>query len=56
MQVDTGPPKFNIFTNYPRKIKEQYKRYIANRLKQNFRLNGLPIKIIYKKASNPYEK
>ncbi len=56
MQVDTGPPKFNIFTNYPRKIKEPYKRYIANRLKENFKLNGLPVKIIYKKTSNPYEK
>jgi GTP-binding protein len=55
-QVDIGPPKFNIFSNYPVFINKQYKRYLANNLKTSFKMNGLPVKIIYKKTSNPYEK
>tara|TARA_A100001015_G_scaffold318459_1_gene438418 strand:+ start:3013 stop:4023 length:1011 start_codon:yes stop_codon:yes gene_type:complete len=55
VQVDIGPPKFNIFSNYPNYLKESYKRYILNRLRKKFNFNGLPIKIIYKKAANPYE-
>lgn len=55
VQVDVGPPKFNIFTNHPDYLKESYKRYVINRLRKRFNFNGLPIKIIYKKASNPYE-
>ncbi len=54
-QVDIGPPKFNIFTNFPKSLKEQYKRYLINTLKKNFQLNGLPIKIVFKKADNPYD-
>ena len=55
-QVDTGPPKFNIFTNHPRYIEKTYKRYLSNRLKSNFKMQGIPVKIIYKKTTNPYEK
>ena len=52
-QVDTGPPKFNIFTNHPRYIEKTYKRYLSNRLKSNFKMQGIPVKIIYKKTTNP---
>ena len=54
-QVSTSPPKFNIFINFDDVLKDQYKRFIENKLKINFDMNGLPLKIIYKKSNNPYE-
>ncbi len=55
-QVSTSPPKFNIFSNYPSSINNQYKRYISNKLKRNFFLDGIPIKISFRKTTNPYDK
>ena len=55
-QINIAPPKFFIFTNHPDFISTQYKRYLSNNLKNNFNLHGLPIKIIFKKSINPYEK
>ena len=54
-QINVAPPKFFIFTNYPDYVNTHYKRYLSNNLKNNFNLNGLPIKIIFKKSTNPYE-
>ena len=36
-------------------LKSPYKRFIENKLKKKFEMNGLPLKIIYKKSENPYE-
>ena len=55
VQVSTSPPKFNIFMNLNDVLKNPYKRFIENKLKINFEMNGLPLKIIYKKTANPYE-
>ena len=54
-QINIAPPKFFIFTNHPSFISNSYKRFLSNNLKKNFNLAGLPIKIIFKKSSNPYE-
>ena len=54
-QVSISPPKFNIFSNYPSSLNNQYKRFISNKLKQSFSLDGIPIKILFKKTTNPYE-
>ena len=55
-QVNVSPPKFNIFSNFPNSLNNQYKRFISNKLKKEFNLKGLPIKIFFKKTDNPYEK
>ncbi len=55
-QVSVSPPKFNIFSNFPNSLNDQYKRYISNKLKRKFKLEGIPVKISYKKTLNPYEK
>ncbi len=54
MQVNTSPPKFNIFMNYPEILKDPYKRYLENNLKKYFGMDGLPLKIIFKKSENPF--
>ena len=55
-QVNTAPPKFNIFVNYTQAIKSDYKRFLENNIRKNFNLKGLPIKIIYKKSKNPFNQ
>ena len=55
VQVSTSPPKFNVFLNLNDVLKDPYKRFIENKLKTRFEMNGLPLKIIYKKTANPYE-
>jgi len=55
-QPNSAPPKFNIYVNYAEAIKSEYKRFLENNLRKNFNLNGLPIKIIYKKSKNPFNQ
>ena len=55
-QPNSAPPKFNIYANYTEAIKSEYKRFLENNIRKNFNLNGLPIKIIYKKSKNPFNQ
>ena len=55
-QTNTAPPKFNIYVNFTEAIKPDYKRFLENNIRKNFSLNGLPIKIIYKKSKNPFSQ
>ena len=54
-QVSISPPKFNIFSNHPGAINNQYKKYLSNKLKRRFQLEAVPIKVRFKKTNNPYE-
>ena len=42
-QVETAPPRFVIFCNYPKLIQEAYRRYLSNRLRERFGFEGIPI-------------
>ena len=55
-QTNSAPPKFNIYVNYIVAIKSDYKRFLENNIRKNFNLNGLPIKVIYKKSKNPFSQ
>ena len=55
-QINSAPPKFNIYANHTEAIKPDYKRFLENNIRKNFNLNGLPIKIIYKKSKNPFNQ
>ena len=55
-QPNSAPPKFNIYVNYTEAIKSEYKRFVENNIRKNFNLDGLPIKIIYKKSKNPFNQ
>ena len=50
-QVETNPPKFIVFTNIPEGIKESYKRFIVNRLREEFKFIGVPVKVYFKKKN-----
>ncbi len=41
-------PAFAFFCNMPQYIKEQYRRFIENKLRENFDLSGVPISIYFR--------
>jgi len=44
-QVPTLAPTFTFFCNLPQYVKEPYKRYLENRLREKFEFTGVPIQI-----------
>jgi GTP-binding protein len=48
-QLPTHSPTFAFFCNLPQYVKEPYRRYIENRLRENFELTGVPIKVFFRK-------
>ena len=48
-QLPTNTPTFVFFANLPQYIKEPYKRYIENQLRDNFDFSGVPIQIYFRK-------
>ena len=48
-QLATGTPIFVFFANLPQYIKEPYKRYIENQLREHFDFSGVPIQIYFRK-------
>ncbi len=53
-QVSTRPPGFALFVNHPRALGEGYRRYLANALRREFDLGGVPIRFFLRKSVNPY--
>ena len=54
-QVSYSPPKFVLFSNFPKEIKESYKRFLINNLKKTFNFEGVIVTLNFKKSNNPYE-
>jgi GTPase len=48
-QLPTAVPSFAFFCNFPDDIKQPYKNYLENQLRQNFNLKGVPIRIFFRK-------
>jgi GTP-binding protein len=48
-QLPTAVPSFAFFCNFPDDIKQPYKNYLENQLRQNFNLTGIPIRIFFRK-------
>ena len=51
-QVDINPPTFVLFVNDPNYMHFSYQRYLENRFRDAFMLEGTPIKIILRKREN----
>ncbi|UCC66617.1 MAG: ribosome biogenesis GTPase Der [Deltaproteobacteria bacterium] len=47
-QVSTRPPTFVIFANYPMGIQSSFRRYLNNRLREDFGFSGNPIRLIFR--------
>tara|TARA_B100001758_G_scaffold224454_1_gene215830 strand:+ start:7808 stop:9112 length:1305 start_codon:yes stop_codon:yes gene_type:complete len=48
-QLPTDTPTFVFFANLPQYIKEPYKRYIENKLREYFDFSGVPLQIYFRK-------
>ncbi len=48
-QLPTHTPAFAFFCNLPQYVKEPYKRYIENRMRERFEFTGVPIRIFFRK-------
>jgi GTPase len=49
VQLPTHTPTFAFFCNLPQYLKDPYKRYLENRMRENFEFTGVPIKIFFRK-------
>ncbi len=48
-QLPTPTPQFAFFANLPQYIKDPYKRFVENKLREAFDFNGVPIVIYFRK-------
>lgn len=48
-QLPTYYPAFAFFCNYPKHIKEGYRNYLENKLREHFNFTGVPIGIFFRK-------
>ncbi len=48
-QLPTYYPAFAFFCNHPKHVKDSYRNYLENQLRQHFPLTGVPISIFFRK-------
>jgi GTP-binding protein len=48
-QLPTHAPTFAFFCNFPQYVKEPYKRYLENQIREHFKFTGVPIQIFMRK-------
>lgn len=48
MQLPTHTPQFVFFANLPQYIRDPYKRYIENKLREKYDFSGVPIEIFFR--------
>jgi GTP-binding protein len=44
-QLKSRTPAFAFFCNFPQYIKDPYRRYLENKIRENFDFTGVPIQI-----------
>jgi GTPase len=48
-QLPVHTPAFAFFCNLPQYVKDPYKRYLENRLREKFEFTGVPVRIFFRK-------
>jgi GTP-binding protein len=48
-QLPTHVPSFAFFCNFPDDIKQPYRNYLENKLRENFNFQGVPIRLFFRK-------
>lgn len=48
-QLPTAVPSFAFFCNFPDDIKQPYRQYLENQLRQQFDFKGVPVRIFFRK-------
>ena len=47
-QLPSPTPAFALFANLPQYIRKPYKRYIENKIRENFNFSGVPIQVFFR--------
>jgi GTP-binding protein len=50
-QVGIEPPKFVFFATHPYLLKESYKRFLENQIRENFGFEGVPVSFVFKRKN-----
>ncbi|MFZ5781378.1 MAG: ribosome biogenesis GTPase Der [Pseudomonadota bacterium] len=53
-QIKTRPPTFVLSVSQPEELGDDYLRFLVNRLRDDFDLPGVPIRLTMRKPRNPY--
>ncbi len=53
-QIKTRPPTFILSVSQPDELGDDYLRFLINRLRDDFDLPGVPIRLTMRKPKNPY--
>lgn len=48
-QLPTAVPSFAFFCNFPDDVKQPYKNYLENKLRENFNFKGVPVRLFFRK-------
>lgn len=48
VQTRTKPPGFTFFANHPKLVDENFKRYLENRMRENFDFTGTPVTVKFR--------
>lgn len=48
-QLPTPTPQFAFFANLPQYVKDPYRRFIENKLRENFNFTGVPVQVYFRK-------
>jgi GTP-binding protein len=54
-QGGRNPPVIVIHGNQTDKLPDAYRRYLVNRFRKAFRLQGTPVRVIFKTSDNPFK-
>ena len=53
-QAKTRPPTFIIFSSRGKSLPEDYRRYLVNGIREEFKLLGVPVRLMVRQGDNPY--
>ena len=48
-QLPTPVPSFAFFCNFPDDVKQPYKNYLENKLRESFQFTGVPLRLFFRK-------
>jgi GTP-binding protein len=48
-QLPTHVPSFAFFCNFPDDVKQPYKNYLENKLREHFNFQGVPVRLFFRK-------
>ena len=47
MQIKGNTPMFAFFCNLPEDVKDSYRRFLENKIRENYDFTGVPIQIFF---------